>query len=128
MDVGRIVGGQALAFAITLAGVLGAVGSFGALMMSFTRLPVVMAEDGYLAENFRPQARSHRRTVGCRDRLRAILGAVLPARIRAEPHPRCVAHRAEYSAGVLGAGRAADPRAESCAAVPRAGRHCSGRF
>jgi amino acid transporter len=52
VDVGRIVGGQALALAITIAGILGAVGSFGALMMSFTRLPVVMAEDGYLPKIF----------------------------------------------------------------------------
>jgi len=59
VDVGRIVGGQALALAITLAGVLGAVGSFGALMMSFTRLPVVMAEDGYLPRVF---TRRHPRT------------------------------------------------------------------
>jgi amino acid transporter len=59
VDVGRAVGGQSLAFAITLAGILGAVGSFGALMMSFTRLPVVMAEDGYLPRIF---ARRHART------------------------------------------------------------------
>jgi amino acid transporter len=52
VDVGRIVGGQALALGITIAGILGAVGSFGALMMSFTRLPVVMAEDGYLPKIF----------------------------------------------------------------------------
>jgi amino acid transporter len=56
VDVGRIVGGDALALALTIAGVLGAVGSFGALMMSFTRLPVVMAEDGYLPKIF---ARRH---------------------------------------------------------------------
>ena len=55
VDVGRIVGGQALALAIAVAGVLGAVGSFGALMMSFTRLPVVMAEDGYLPKVFARQ-------------------------------------------------------------------------
>jgi len=48
VDLGRLVGGEGLAVAIALAGVLGAVGSFGALMMSFTRLPTVMAEDGYL--------------------------------------------------------------------------------
>jgi amino acid transporter len=59
VDVGRAVGGQALAFAIALAGILGAVGSFGALMMSFTRLPVVMAEDGYLPKIF---ARRNART------------------------------------------------------------------
>jgi amino acid transporter len=48
VDVARFVGGEALAVAIAIAGLLGAVGSFGALMMSFTRLPAVMADDGYL--------------------------------------------------------------------------------
>ena len=52
VDVGRIVGGETLAVSIALAGVLGAIGSFGALMMSFTRLPGVMAEDGYLPKLF----------------------------------------------------------------------------
>src|ERR1700722_55126 len=51
-DVGRIVGGETLAIAIALAGVIGAIGSFGALMLSFTRLPLVMAEDGYLPRIF----------------------------------------------------------------------------
>jgi amino acid transporter len=48
VDAARMVGGQAMALAIALAGVLGAIGSFGALMLSFTRLPGVMAKDGYL--------------------------------------------------------------------------------
>ncbi len=48
MDVGRVFGGETLSLAIAAAGVIGAVGTFGALMMSFTRLPAVMAEDGYL--------------------------------------------------------------------------------
>jgi amino acid transporter len=52
VDIGRMVGGDMLAVTIALAGVLGAVGSFGALMMSFTRLPAVMAEDGYLPRIF----------------------------------------------------------------------------
>ena len=55
VDVGRIIGGETLGLAITLAGVIGAVGSFGALMMSFTRLPLVMAEDGYLPKIFTRQ-------------------------------------------------------------------------
>jgi len=59
VDVGRIMGGEALAVAIAVAGVLGAVGSFGALMMSFTRLPGVMAQDGYLPKIF---TRTSRRT------------------------------------------------------------------
>lgn len=52
VDVGRMIGGEALAVGIAVAGVLGAVGSFGALMMSFTRLPGVMAQDGYLPKIF----------------------------------------------------------------------------
>lgn len=52
VDAGRIVGGEALGLAIAAAGVIGAVGTFGALMMSFTRLPMVMAEDGFLPKIF----------------------------------------------------------------------------
>src|SRR6202166_4171875 len=48
VDAARIVGGGALALAVTLAGAIGAVGTFGTLMLSFTRLPLVMAQDGYL--------------------------------------------------------------------------------
>jgi amino acid transporter len=55
VDAGRIVGGEALGIAIALAGVIGAFGSFGALMMSFTRLPLVMAEEGYLPKLFTRQ-------------------------------------------------------------------------
>jgi amino acid transporter len=59
VDVAQLIGGGTLAFAIALAGVVGAVGSFSALMLSFTRLPMVMAEDGYLP---RLVARRHPRT------------------------------------------------------------------
>jgi len=59
VDIGQIVGGETLAIAIALAGVIGAIGSFGALMLSFTRLPVVMAEDGFLPRVF---ARRNART------------------------------------------------------------------
>ena len=59
VDVGRIIGGPALGIALAVAGMLGAVGSFGALMMSFTRLPGVMAQDGYLPKVF---TRTSRRT------------------------------------------------------------------
>ena len=45
-------------------GVIGAIGSFGTLMLSFTRLPMVMAEDGYLAADFRASQCAHGRAVG----------------------------------------------------------------
>jgi amino acid transporter len=57
VDVGRILGGGGLALAIATSGVISAVGTFGALMMSFTRLPAVMAEDGYLPKIFSRQLR-----------------------------------------------------------------------
>jgi amino acid transporter len=52
VDMGQILGGETLAVAIAAAGVIGAIGTFGTLMMSFTRLPAVMAEDGYLPKIF----------------------------------------------------------------------------
>jgi amino acid transporter len=59
VDVAKLIGGETLAIAIALAGVIGAIGSFSALMLSFTRLPLVMAEDGYLP---RAVTRLHSRT------------------------------------------------------------------
>lgn len=52
VDVGRFLGGEGLAAAIAAAGVVGAIGTFGGLMMSFTRLPNVMAADGFLPKIF----------------------------------------------------------------------------
>jgi amino acid transporter len=59
VDVAQLIGGGTMAFAIAAAGVIGALGSFTALMLSFTRLPVVMAQDGYLP---RVVTRLHPRT------------------------------------------------------------------
>jgi amino acid transporter len=56
VDVGHIVGGPFLAAAIAFGGIVGAVGCFNALMLSFTRLPMVMAEEGVLPKIF---ARRH---------------------------------------------------------------------
>lgn len=52
VDAGQILGGSILALAVAAAGMIGALGTFGSLMLSFTRLPVVMAEDGYLPQAF----------------------------------------------------------------------------
>jgi len=59
VDVGRILGGSGLALAIAISALISSVGSFGALMLSFTRLPPVMADDGYLPKLF---ARRHPHT------------------------------------------------------------------
>jgi len=53
VDVAQLIGGTTLAVAIGIAGLIGAIGSFGTLMLSFTRLPLVMAEDRYLPGIFK---------------------------------------------------------------------------
>jgi amino acid transporter len=52
VDVGRAMGGNWLAIALAVGGAIGAIGCFNALMLSFTRLPLVMAQDGYLPKIF----------------------------------------------------------------------------
>jgi len=52
VDAGQVLGGSILALAVAAAGMIGAVGTFGSLMLSFTRLPAVMAEDGFLPRVF----------------------------------------------------------------------------
>ena len=52
VDAARLIGGTALAAGVAAAGAIGAFGSFAALMLSFTRLPAVMAADGFLPRIF----------------------------------------------------------------------------
>lgn len=52
VDAGQVLGGPILALAVAAAGMIGALGTFGSLMLSFTRLPAVMAADGYLPQSF----------------------------------------------------------------------------
>ncbi len=48
VDAGRALAGPALGLAIVAGGVINGFGMFNALMLSYTRLPVVLAEDGLL--------------------------------------------------------------------------------
>ena len=123
VDIGQIVGGETLAIAIALAGVIGAIGSFGALMLSFTRLPLVMAEDGYLPRVFAPARCAHGRAVGRHSGVRDLVGRLLSARIREELDPGRAADGLEHPAGVLGARGAARSRTGTGAPVPRSRRN-----
>jgi len=59
VDIARVLGGPALALAIAAAGAFGALGTFNALMLSFSRLPSALSRDGFLPPVF---ARRHPRT------------------------------------------------------------------
>ena len=52
IEIARRFAGNGLAVAITVGGVIGAVGTFNVLTLSLSRLPVVMAEDGFLPKIF----------------------------------------------------------------------------
>jgi amino acid transporter len=52
VDVGRAIGGNWLSIAIAAGGAIGAIGTFTALTLSFTRLPLVLAQDDYLPKIF----------------------------------------------------------------------------
>ncbi len=56
-DVARVAlhggtAGSALAFAMTVGGLIGAAGTMNTLTMSYSRLPAAMAEDGFLPNSF----------------------------------------------------------------------------
>ena len=53
VDVGMKIGGQFLGSAILVAGLVGAFAICNALVLSYTRLPLALAEDGYLPSVFR---------------------------------------------------------------------------
>jgi len=51
-DAARILAGPALAFAVVLGGMINGTGMFNALMLSYTRVPFAMAEDGLMPSIF----------------------------------------------------------------------------
>jgi amino acid transporter len=52
VDVARAFGGAPLAAAVVLGGMISAFGMYSALCLSYSRLPVVLARDGYLPQVF----------------------------------------------------------------------------
>jgi amino acid transporter len=59
VDLGRRFGGEGLAAAIAIAGVVSSFGTFNGLMLSLSRIPLVMTENGFLPAVF---ARRTKRT------------------------------------------------------------------
>jgi amino acid transporter len=82
VNVGQAVVGPTLGVAISIGGMISALGMFNALILSYSRLPVVMAEDGYLPSVF---TRRHPRTgapwvaiIACASAWAIALGLSLP--------------------------------------------------
>jgi amino acid transporter len=58
VDVGNDLGGPALALAIGVGGMVMGYGMFNSLVLSYSRLPVVLAQDGYLPKMFTRRLRN----------------------------------------------------------------------
>jgi amino acid transporter len=56
VDVARAFGGAPLAFAVVAGGMISAFGMFNALCLSYSRLPMVLAEEGFLPRIFARRA------------------------------------------------------------------------
>jgi amino acid transporter len=52
VEVGTVVAGRGLGIGIALAGMIGALGQFNSLVLSYSRVPAVLAQDGYLPKFF----------------------------------------------------------------------------
>lgn len=52
IEISKHLAGEGLVVAITVGGIVGSIGTFNALTMSLSRLPVVMSEDGFLPKIF----------------------------------------------------------------------------
>ena len=60
VEVGRSLGGAALATAVIAGGAISAIGMYNALLLSWSRLPVALAQDGWLPSAFALRsARTH---------------------------------------------------------------------
>jgi amino acid transporter len=59
-DLAGLVGGQGLRVALVLGGMISAFGMFNALVMSYSRLPLAMAQDGMLPQIFAKKTRNTR--------------------------------------------------------------------
>ena len=59
-DLAGLVGGQGLRIALVLGGMMSAFGMFNALVMSYSRLPLAMAQDGMLPQIFAKKTKESR--------------------------------------------------------------------
>ena len=73
VDIGAKIGGRWLGWAILVAGLISAFAICNALVLSYTRLPLALAENGYLPASFDFAGRNRARR-GCRSSRAALPG------------------------------------------------------
>ena len=121
-DIAGLLGGPLLRIGVVLGGMISAFGMFNALVMSYSRLPLAMAQDGMLPRNLRQAAEEVAGAVGGDHRAGDRMGDVPRPGLCPAGHARHPSLRRQPGPGIRGAGRAALPRAGTGASVPRARR------
>ena len=118
-DIAGMLGGPLLRVGLALGGMISGFGMFNALVMSYSRLPLAMAQDGMLPQAFWQAAPALTRPVGRDYCLRHRMGDVPRPGLRAPGNHRHSALRMQPQPGVCGADRSAHPRARASASLPR---------
>ena len=115
--------GRIFRAALVLGGMMSAFGMFNALVMSYSRLPLAMAQDGMLPTGLRQAAAKNPRSLGFNHRPRHRLGDVPRPRLRTPRHARHHALRHEPLARIPRPRRIAHQGTKSPPPISRPGRH-----
>ena len=118
-DIAGLLGGPLLRVGVVLGGIISAFGMFNALVMSYSRLPLAMAQDGMLPGNFRQAAPEVAGALGCHCRSGHGLGDVSRPGLCPAGDARHPSLRFQPDAGIHSTGRIALPRTGTGAPVPR---------
>ncbi len=121
-DIAGLLGGPLLRVALVLGGMMSAFGMFNALVMSYSRLPLAMAQDGMLPRNLQESHQAQRRSLGSDSGTGHRLGVVARAGLRAAGDDRYPAVWLELVVGVHRTDRAAHQGTQSPSAVQSSGR------
>ena len=124
-DIAGLLGGPLLRVGVVLGGIISAFGMFNALVMSYSRLPLAMAQDGMLPSVFAKLQKKVARTLGRNSRSGRMLGHVPRPGLCSTGHHRYPSLRFQPDAGVHRPCRAPLPRAGLASPVPRSGGDCS---
>ena len=120
-DIAGLFGGPLLRVGVVLGGIISAFGMFNALVMSYSRLPLAMAQDGMLPGIFAKLQKKSRAPWVAILALRRMLGHVPRPGLCSTGHNRYPSLRFQPDAGVHRPCRASLPRTGLAAPVPRSG-------
>ena len=121
-DIAGLLGGPLLRIGVVLGGMISAFGMFNALVMSYSRLPLAMAQDGMLPAVFRQATEKIARPMGRHHRPGNRMGDVPGPWLCPAGHHRHPSLWLQPRTRIRSAGRAALPRARSASPLPRSRR------